>query len=657
VKIDVAIPRTRIDVFTYECDEEVHVGDLVHVPLRNKSTHGIVVALHSKRQVGVLKKIIGVTQTHFVPTPMVRLYSWIAEYYLASLGEVLRLALPSKILKSIDIEEQPAKETKTIRAPTPTYMQKVAIKEIIQNVDKEEFKTYLLYGITGSGKTEVYLCVTDYILKKGGRVLILVPEISLTPLLYTQFNKRFGDKVITIHSALTDKQRRESWYGIRQGKYDVVIGPRSTIFVPIPGLKMIVVDEEHDTSYKEHERMPRYNARDVSVMRGKLENLTIVLGSATPQVESYYNAQQGKYNLLTLRERIDKRSLPDITMIDLRKENSRYISPRLEESIKKTIIKGEQTIIFLNRRGFAPHLICPQCGYIVRCRYCGLPMVYHKSNEQKGSTLSCHICSHTTKKISICPECHRGTLLYRGAGTQRIEDMVKRILSTLETNADQTDLVLRLDRDIARKRGQAEKILHEFECGTAKVLLGTQLVTKGFDFPEVTLVGIVNADLILNLPDFRSSEKTFQILTQVAGRSGRGSKPGSVMMQTYHPEQYTILFSQLQDYPNFYAQEIKTRQDLDFPPFTRLVLLRVKGTNENTTQQEAERIAQKVKRIKGIEVFGPNRSFYYRIRKQYRVFILLKMKRNFNHKRLFFLKSTKLEKCTLDIDVDPMEVF
>jgi primosomal protein N' (replication factor Y) len=346
-------------------------------------------------------------------------------------------------------------------------------------------------------------------------------------------------------------------------------------------------------------------------------------------------------------------------MIDLRKETSRYISPVLEESIQQTVQRGDQAIIFLNRRGFAPHLVCPQCGYVARCKYCGLPMVYHKPEKGEGATLSCHICSHTTKKISMCPQCHRGTLLYRGAGTQRIEDMVNRLFASTDamTPEERSALVLRLDRDIARKRGQAEKIFNEFEQGLARILLGTQLVTKGFDFPEVTLVGIVNADLILNLPDFRSSERTFQILTQVAGRSGRGSKPGRVLMQTYHPEQYAILFSQLQDYPKFYEHELTTREDLDFPPFTRLVLLRIKGTHEAQIMKEAERIVQRVRRIPLIEVYGPNRSFYYKVRKYFRVFVLLKMKKRFNHTQLRFLRSLKLNKCTLEIDVDPMEVF
>ncbi|MCK5259073.1 MAG: primosomal protein N', partial [Thermoplasmatales archaeon] len=355
----------------------------------------------------------------------------------------------------------------------------------------------------------------------------------------------------------------------------------------------------------------------------------------------------------------DSRSLPEVEIIDLKKENRKFISPNLELKIEETLKNNEQVILFLNRRGFAPNLICPFCGFIAKCPYCNLPMVYHKSKKEKTSSLSCHICSYKSKKMNICPKCARGTLLYRGAGTQRIEEMVNKIVKRLALNHEQTDepIVLRLDRDIARKKGQAEKIFNIFEQGRAKVLLGTQLVTKGLDFPEVTLVGIVNADVILNFPDFRSGERTFQILTQVAGRSGRGKKPGKVLMQTYHPEQYSILFSQLQNYPKFYSQEMKLRKELNFPPFSKLILLRLKGENEKAVWNEAEKIFAILGRMQNIKAFGPNNSFYYKIRKNYRVFILLKTPKNFKHRKLRFLNSYKTKNCTLEIDVDPLEVF
>jgi primosomal protein N' (replication factor Y) len=653
MKVDVAIPRTKLDFFTYVTDEALNVGDLVSVPLRNKSKYGIVVKTNSQREIDRLKKVASLVHKKFLPLTLIKLYKWMSDYYIAPLGEVLRLALPAKILKTSTRDQKPKTTYEFVETPVPTYAQSTAVKSIMGSLNKGSFETFLLYGITGSGKTEVYLRCAENIIKTGGRVLALVPEISMTPLLFTRFQERFKDDVITIHSSMTIKERRDIWYAIRNGEYKVIIGPRSTIFVPIPDLKMIIVDEEHDRSYKEHERMPRYNARDVAVMRGRFENITVVLGSATPQIESYHNAGIGKYKLLTLKERIDNRSLPSIEMIDLRKKSKKFITPELESAIEKTLEKDEQIILFLNRRGFAPSLLCPNCGYIAKCPYCKLPLVYHKAEKDDKGSLSCHICQYKAQIQHICPKCARTTLLYRGAGTQRIEELLGKIFR--DTN--KKGQILRLDRDTARKKGQAEKIYNDFENRKAKILLGTQLVTKGFDFPDVTLVGILNADVVLNLPDFRSSEQTFQMLTQVAGRSGRGKKPGSVIMQTYRPEQYSVLFSQLQDYPKFYALEMKLRKELNFPPFSKLILLRVRGEKEKIVHEQTKKLYDILKRMKNIEVLGPNRSFYYKIRKNYRVFIILRVSKNFKNTALRFLKTYKIQNCILEVDVDPLEVF
>jgi len=660
MKVDVSIPSTKLDFLTYHSQENLQIGDLVLVPLRNEFKHGIVVNINSTRDIPHIKEIKEIVSRNFIPRHLLKLYKWMADYYLVTLGETLRLAVPSKILKRYTHIKGSSPRYETVSAPKPTHYQNNAIRRVLDALKENTFKTFLLYGITGSGKTEVYLRCVEAVIKNRGSALILVPEISMTPLLFNRFKERFNGDVITIHSSLTDKERRKIWYSIRNGEYRIIIGPRSTIFIPIPDLKIIIVDEEHDHSYKEHERMPHYNARDVAVMRGRFEKAVVILGSATPQIESYYNAGIGKYQLITLKERIDNKTLPEVEIIDLKKETKKFLSNRLESEIITRVKNNEQVIIFLNRRGFSPNLICPSCGYIAKCPYCGLPLVYHKPQKGQNALLSCHICSYRTKKISICPKCHRSTLLYRGAGTQRIEEIIHKILSDIDpagkTKTQKTS-VLRLDRDIARKKGHAEHILKTFEKGEARVLLGTQLVTKGFDFPEVTLVGIINADIILNLPDFRSSEKTFQILTQVAGRSGRGKKPGKVIMQTYHPEQYAILFSQLQNYPKFYAQEMKYRKELNFPPFSKLILIRLKGKNEDTVWQEAEKLTEILKRMKGIQIFGPNRSFYYKIRKIYRVFILLKVPKNFKQRRLRFLTAYRPKDCTLEIDVDPLEVL
>ncbi|MEO0123805.1 MAG: primosomal protein N' [candidate division WOR-3 bacterium] len=658
--VDVAIPNTKFDYLTYQSDFELHIGDLVIVPLKKKYKYGIVVSTNIKRDVPNIKKVQKLVETNFISPKLLSLYKWIASYYVSYLGEVLKQAFPSRVLKKFEYIKKEYEKPTIAKEPVPTYSQSNAINRILYSVRKNIFKVYLLFGVTGSGKTEVYLKVISEVLKNGGKALVLVPEISMTPLLLKRFAERFGKDVITIHSALTVRERRNAWYGIKNGIYKVIIGPRSSVFLPIPDLKIIIIDEEHDHSYKEHQQAVKYNARDVAVVRAKIENCVVVLGSATPQIESYYNAGIGKYELLTLKERIDARPLPDVEVVDLKKEGGKFISQRFEESIKGIIQKNEQAILFLNRRGFAPSLICPNCGYIVRCPYCKLPLVYHRATTKSDvSVLSCHTCDYKTDYFNHCPKCGKATLLYRGAGTQRIEEIIRRILrSELNGNTENCrTTILRLDRDSARKRGEAEEILKKFEEQKAQILLGTQLVTKGFDFPNVTFVGIVNADTILNLPDFRGSERTFQVLTQVAGRAGRGNKPGRVLIQTYHPEQYSILFSQLQNYPKFYAEEMKLRKELNFPPFSRLILIRLSGKDEQNTWNEAKKIYDLLTEIKGIKIFGPNQSFYYKIRNNYRVYILLKTPLKFDHRKLKFLKQIKLSKSKLEIDVDPVEVF
>lgn len=658
MKVDIAVPKTRLDFLTYTTDEDLEPGDLVLVPIRNTTKFGVVIKKDSQRDIAGIKEVHEVVQKKFIPPNLLTLYKWMAEYYLSPLGEVLKLALPSKILKKYEILQKAERESAKVHAPKPNYHQSIAIKRIVTALENHSYAAFLLHGITGSGKTEVYIRCVEKVIHSGGRALVLVPEISMTPLLFERFEERFHNEVATIHSTLSDKDRRQLWFAIKAGTYRVVIGPRSTIFVPIPDLKIIIVDEEHDQSYKEHTRMPHYNARDVAVARSRFDNIVVVLGSATPQVESYHNTEIGKYQLLDLKERIDSRPLPEIEIVDLRQEKRPYISPKLQEEVEKTIRNGEQTIIFLNRRGFAASLMCPYCGFTAKCPFCNLPLVYHKPEKDESASLSCHVCTHRSPVRSRCPKCGRATLLYRGAGTQRIEELLRKIIRgmALDTQKEES-MVVRLDRDSTRLKGSIRKILDAFQEGAAKILLGTQLVTKGFDFHDVTLVGIVNADIILHIPDFRSGERTFQVLTQVAGRSGRGEKPGRVLIQTYHPEQYAMIFGQLQNYEIFYKNELRCRKELGFPPFSRLVLLRLKGKDEQGVWDEARKLHNVLNRNNGFEIYGPNRSFYYRIRENYRVFLLIKLKKKFPQHRLEYLRMYKPLKCDIEIDVDPVEVF
>ena len=658
MKADIAIPRTRVDFFTYETDDELNPGDLVLVPIRKKTRFGIVVNKNSQREVTGIRKIEALVEPGFMPRHMLTLYQWLAEYYFSPLGDVLRLALPAKILKNYEAPAPRVSEPEKIRAPKPNLQQSAAIRAIVEAFEKKIYAAFLLHGITGSGKTEVYLRCVERVIEAGGRALVLVPEIAQTPLLFERFEARFRGMVATIHSTLTEKERREAWHAIKNGAYRVVIGPRSAVFIPIPELKIVIVDEEHDPSYKEHTRMPHYNARDVAVARSRFENCVVVLGSATPQVESFHNTEIGKYTLLDLKERVDARPLPEIEVIDLREETRPFISPAMETRIKETLQKGEQIIVFLNRRGYAPSLLCPYCGFTARCPFCKLPLVYHKPEKDEAAGLSCHVCAHRVPVRKTCPKCGRATLLYRGAGTQRVEELLNRIVGSIEfKTATDARTVVRLDRDSTRPRGSMETILNSFQQGASRILLGTQLVTKGFDFHEVTLVGIINADTILHLPDFRSGERTFQTLTQVAGRSGRGEKPGKVLIQTYHPEQYAALFGQLQDYETFYRNEVASRKELGFPPFSKLVLVRFRGTVEQDVWREAKRLQQLLAQKGGFELYGPNESFYYKIRDNYRVFVLLKLKRTYPLRKLEFLRAYRPAQCDMEIDVDPLEVF
>jgi primosomal protein N' (replication factor Y) len=658
VKVNVSLPNTKLDYLTYDTDLKLHAGDLVSVPLRNKVQHGIVVQTNVQRDVGYLKPVKELVAAAFVSPTLISFYRWLAEYYLASLGDVLRLAFPQQMLFKETADQPEDHPSRTVIAPELTPDQGQAVNRIIRTLDQGVFKTFMIFGITASGKTEIYIRCLQDIIQKGGRGLVLVPEISMTPLLLTRFRERFGNAAVSIHSAMTAKERRQVWYGIKNGRYRIVIGPRSAIFLPIPDLKMVVVDEEHDPSYKEHQQALKYNARDAAVMRGKIESLVVVLGSATPQVESFHNASVGKYELITLRDRIDNRPLPVADIVDLKDEFKRIITGKLEKALVETMAAGGQAIIYLNRRGFAPYMICPNCGYTASCPFCKLPLVYHKPAHDQPY-LSCHVCDHKARYFTTCPKCGRATLLYHGAGTQRVEEMLNKIVERLpaETTAGREGWVIRLDRDSARKRGEAERLFEKFSSGAARILLGTQLVTKGLDFPSVTLVGIINADIIFNLPDFRSGERTFQVLTQVAGRSGRGEVKGRVLIQTFHPEQYSIIFSRLQNYAEFYKEEIKTRRELDLPPFTRLILLRLSGKSEAAVRSEAQRIFGIVNRVRGIKAFGPNPSFYSKVRRDHRFYVLMKTGLDFPRSRLSFLKEIRPKSVKFEVDVDPMEVF
>lgn len=465
--------------------------------------------------------------------------------------------------------------------------QAAALSKICNSLNQNRFETHLLYGVTGSGKTEVYLQAIEKALKEGKGTIMLVPEISLTAQTIERFRSRFQEKIAILHHRLSQGERNDEWHHIRSGRAKIVIGARSAIFSPIVNLGLIIVDEEHEQSYKQSEALPCYQARDVAVMRGKLTNSTVILGSATPSLESYYNAQKGKYTLSLLNKRADVASLPDVIIVDMKKEFEKAkgltnFSDLLLTSIKKRQEKGEQSILFLNRRGYHTTLRCPECQHSIKCVHCEVPLTFHLGDN----CLACHLCGyHMAPPPTECPQC-RGAkpLKFRGVGTEQIERALHAIFPDIRT--------LRIDADTTRHKGSHQKLLRDFGTGKADVLIGTQMIAKGLHFPEVTLVGVLNSDSSLNIPDFRASETVFQLITQVAGRSGRGTAKGEVIIQTSVPDNSTIQHAAKQDYEGFYREEIAIREMFRYPPFTQMAKITFSGTEAQKTLETAQQLRQ-----------------------------------------------------------------
>ncbi len=478
--------------------------------------------------------------------------------------------------------------------------QQKCFDEIMLSVTENKFQPFLLHGITGSGKTEVYIRVLLEVIKAGKTGIVLVPEISLTPQLISRFKHKFGEIVGVIHSKLSDGERLDNFLGIREGKIKIVIGPRSALFAPLKNIGLIVVDEEHESSYKQ-ENSPRYNARDMAVVRARLNNAVVILGSATPSVESYYNAKSGKYKLLKLTSRATDASLPYVKIIDMKnlsrsdgfdsdavinKRRNRFLSRELLYAVKSRIEKKESVILLQNRRGYHSYIECVVCGHVEMCSRCNISLTYHKNIDY----LKCHICGFTEKKITVCSGCGCTKLVESGAGTEKIEEELNAVFPNAR--------VERMDSDTMTSKYKYQKVLNEFAKGAIDILVGTQIISKGLDFPNVTLVGVVNADIGMLLPDFRAEEKTFQLLTQVAGRSGRSDKRGEVFIQTRHYEYGLFDNVREHNYESFYANTIKTREDANYPPFSRIALIEVKSKVYEECKQIAEDIYKLLKEFK-----------------------------------------------------------
>jgi primosomal protein N' (replication factor Y) len=536
--------------------------------------------------------------------------------------------------------------------PVLNISQATALDRLTEAAEGRAFAPFLLHGVTGSGKTEVYLRTIAIVLDQGRTALVLVPEIALTPQLVRRFKCRFSCGIAVLHSGLSDGERYDEWRRIRRGEVAIVIGARSAIFAPLTRIGIIVVDEEHDGSYKQSEGF-RYNARDLALVRGKMEKACVVLGSATPLVTSFHAAQAGKLGYLQLPDRVRNLPMPATELLDARGKKNETFLPELAAALGANLAAGGQSLLFLNRRGFATYLVCNDCGHVLRCPNCSITLTYH----QRRGRHFCHYCDFSIPAPSVCPECASPEITLLGRGTERVEEEVRGLFPEAR--------VSRMDRDTTSGRGGHARVLKGVEDGTIDILVGTQMIAKGHDFPGVTLVGVISADATLNLPDFRSGERTFQLVSQVMGRAGRGDAPGRVLIQTLNPDHYAISRAAAHDFAGFYAEELEFRRETGYPPFAHLAALTLSGNGAEAVDQGAETVAALLLSLKKelrsrVEVLGPVVAPLGKIRGRYRRQILLKSTGRTDLHRLLaaFRGSVALPAVVrMAIDIDPVEML
>ncbi len=678
---EVAVSLNIQSLLTYHTGGfDVNVGDVVLVEVVGKKVKGVVLDIKDKYTGDYEVKPILEVFPYKISDFHIRLMKWMHDYYLGGWDSIVRLFLPPgeirreslKIRLKTDAEHLPdneivrfllskgkkwtalstlrkkfgdsfrkiisnlmeqgliqvkevkrsvgekailSEEIEELFIPSkPTEEQRKALDKISPFIDKGTFRTFLIHGVTGSGKTALYLWFTSHSIKSGKGVYILVPEIALSHQVSAYFQKVFGSKVGIYHSNLTLGERRWLWNRAYYGDIKIVVGPRSSLFIPLKNPGLVVVDEEHDTSYKE-ERAPFYNARDVAVMMGKILNIPVILGSATPSLESYYNASVGKYDLIKLKKRIRGYFMPRIEIVDMREEKSdSVLSIKMLEELKKTITSNRQAILFLNRRGFSHHIQCADCGHIEKCPHCSVSLVYHKSSR----TLECHLCGFRKKVPEVCPKCGSYKLKPVGFGTEKVEDELTKFFPR--------DIIVRMDLDTTRKKGAHRKIYTDFLSGKKKIMIGTQMVTKGFDFPRVGFVGVLLADTTLGIPDFRAEEFTFQLINQVAGRSRKG---GKVIIQTYNPDDIAIKSGSESKYEDFFLRELENRKMFEYPPFVRLGYIEIRSRTRSRASSEILKVAEILlsQKDEDVEIVGPAPAPVEKLMGYYRYRILLKSRK------------------------------
>jgi primosomal protein N' (replication factor Y) (superfamily II helicase) len=710
------------------------VGSLVRVPVGRRQVTGYLLGPAATAPPGTLRDIREVLDPipRFGPE-LVPLFRWVADYYQYPLGEALSFIIPGgapaanprrelwaahsaqaeddrplkrlglksrelldylkeagptpvKVLTArfpgcrdslrrlaarglVGLEDRtrfrtlPQDAPPTLEEPALTLVpdQEEALAGIAAGIDAGQFSPFLLHGVTASGKTEVYLSAAAHALAQGRQVLVLAPEIALTHPVAQAFRRRFGSRVALLHSGLSEAFRVDQWRRIMVGDVDIVVGARSAVFAPLPRLGLVVVDEEHDPSYKQEGGL-LYQARDVALYRGKLAGAAVVLVSATPQVTSCYYAREGKYRYLKLDRRVTPQTLPEIRLVDLKTQRGdkslKVISRPLHNALAEVLSRGEQALLFLNRRGYARAVFCLFCGQVFQCRQCSVALTHHQDQDR----LVCHYCGYTEALPEHCPHCQSSAIKRYGVGTEKVESEVKRLFPTAR--------VARLDRDTAPHSGRALTVLNAFAAGEVDFLVGTQMITKGHHFPQVTLVGVIAADLSLYFPEYHAGERTFQLLSQVAGRAGRGAAKGTVLIQTYQPDHYVFQTVQSQDYDSFFQQEMESRRQLGYPPFTRLALVRLSGPRDEAVAREAKRLAAALENLRTrdsdlrsrVRILGPAPAGLTRLQGRYRWQILIKsygrapLLRLIQHLRQAWTPPPRSH-LSLSLDIDPSSLF
>ncbi|MCL4386885.1 MAG: primosomal protein N' [Patescibacteria group bacterium] len=663
--LDIAVftkTRSNADIFTYSAEKKVKIGQVVKVNFAGRNLYGMVLKeirkpnFKTKKIIEVLKNI-PILSEHLIKTAF-----FISDYYAAPIGSILKTMLPAGFYKKRQASKQLPPKADQPLAETAYSKQQIKNNKFKLTLEQEEVlkiilnsnskKPFLLFGVTGSGKTEIYIRTIEEALNKGKGAIILVPEIALTPQTIRRFEERFPGQTAVFHSHLKETEKQKNWDQIISGEKRIVIGSRSAIFAPIKNLGVIIIDEEHETSYKQ-ENTPRYDTRAVAEFITKETEAKLILGSATPRIESFYKGKKGEYTLLTLEKRIFQEKMPVVKIIDLKNEpltkEHTAISFPLEQKISQILEEKRKAIIFLNRRGNSTHVFCEDCGFVFKCSDCDIPLTHHFNTGIRD--LICHHCGYRRESFASCPNCKSPSILYQGIGIQKVEQELAELFPSAN--------IIRLDKDSVQKRGSHEEIFNQFSKGDTDILLGTQMIAKGWDIPEVDLVGVISADTALNFPDFRASERTFQLLTQIAGRSGRGKSQGEVLIQTYSPENFAITKAKNHDFLAFYNDEVKEREKFFYPPFSKVIRLIYRNKDQDKASKEAsnlysilEKKLKKQYNFNSINILGPSPAFLSKLNGFYRWQIVVKFREEKDKKAI-------LNEIPDDwqVDIDPVDLI